>query len=160
MKKKVMNAETIFSFLLILLGAYVMVLSSQYGIWAGINPDKGFMPFLASTLMTICSVLWFIQSLRAGKAKDEGGSSTGATFSLLEIKWLVIVPAVCLAVVLLSRYLGMIMSLALLMFCWFKFISKFSWLKSLCITVLLTVVFYLVFVFGLKVPFPKFFGLF
>lgn len=149
---KFKRADAIFSLFLVLLGIVVIYTCLGYGIWDRIRPAKGFMPFLASSIMTVCSLIWFIQSVTD---KDETKEHV-VHFSGSEFKWMAVVLLMILGVYFLMRYLGMIFSLSVFLLVWLRFISKLSWKKTVLYTVVFSVIFYCVFVLGLKVPFPRF----
>ena len=153
MRKKKISGEIIISAVLIILGIVVMAVSAGYGIWDRIRPYKGFMPFLASLLMSVSSAVWLFSSLRAEKHASE--ESPKNAFTKKELFWLIAVPGICLAVYFLLNILGMHTTLAIFLFVWLKFISKYSWLKTILWTIILSVAFYLIFTVGLAVPFPR-----
>ena len=144
MRKKKISGEIIISAVLIILGIVVMAVSAGYGIWDRIRPYKGFMPFLASLLMTASSAVWLFSSLRAEKHASEESPKNAFTKK-----------GICLAVFFLLNILGMHTTLAIFLFVWLKFISKYSWLKTILWTIILSVAFYLIFTVGLAVPFPR-----
>ena len=77
-----------------------------------------------------------------------------------QLKWFFIVPSLALLTVFSMNYIGTFIALSIFFIFWFKWIEKFSWKKSLSITLAILITIYLVFVMWLQVPFPKFFGLF
>ena len=154
MKRAKLNAEIIFSFALTLFAGYLIFVSYRYGLWKDIAPAKGFMPFVASVLLAISSLVWLLQSVKSVRSGDE--EAIKHQFTGNEWKWIGIVGGMCLAVVLLLEYLGMYACLAIFLFIWFKFIDKFSWKRTIISTVVVVGLLYLIFTVGLRVPFPKF----
>ncbi len=149
---KLKRSDAIFSLFLIVIGIVIICICLGYGVWDRIRPAKGFMPFLASSIMTICSLVWFIQCVTDKDATKEHV----VTFSRTEFKWMAIVLLMILGVFFLMRWLGMIFSLAIFLLVWLRFISRLPWKSTILYTGIFTVIFYCVFVLGLKVPFPKF----
>lgn len=153
MKKIKINAEMVISFFFFVLGLVVMKVSQGYGLWDRISPSKGFMPFVAAALMSVCSLWWLVQTvIRRRKESGDGEIK----FSLNEIKWMILIPLICFLTVFVMKWIGLYAAIGLFLLGWFLFIDHYSILRSLVLTVLLTVMFYLVFTVGLKVPFPKF----
>ena len=153
MKKPKLNAEMVVAFLFFALGLVVMKVSADYGLWDKISPSKGFMPFVAAALMSVCSLWWMVQTV-IRTAKDGGEGEVAFTWK--ELKWMVLVPAICFVTVFLMKWIGLYASIALFLLGWFLFIDRYRLLRSVILTVLLTGMFYLIFTVGLKVPFPKF----
>ena len=60
-----------------------------------------------------------------------------------------------IGVFLLLNFLGMHLTLAVFLLAWLKFISRYSWKKTILYTIILSVTFYAIFTVGLQVPFPK-----
>ena len=149
---KLKRADVIFSLFLVIVGIVVICVCLGYGVWDRIRPAKGFFPFLAGSVMTICSLVWFIQSVTAPDASEDKFTK----FSFNEFKWMAIVLLLGLAVYFLMRWLGMILTLAVFLLVWLRFISKLTWKMTIIYTVIFTAIFYGVFVLGLRVPFPKF----
>lgn len=153
MKKAKISGEIIISALFALSGIAIMVISANYGIWDRITPFKGFMPFLAGLLMTLSSAVWFLRSVRCEKQRTD--EQPTRTFNKSEVFWILIVPGIGLIIYSLLNILGMHVTLAVFFLLWLKFISKYSWKKSLVYTIVINVLFYLIFTTGLEVPFPR-----
>lgn len=136
----------------------------------------GLFPALVGILTTVSSFVWLVQEDRkycasaaqqadAQQAAEDkavrDGEEKKKVFSIDPgSKWMLITCAAGLAVVFLAKRLGMHFILAVFMLVFFRFISKYSWLKSILITLAASVVFYLIFSVWLGVFYPKFFGLF
>ncbi len=149
MKKIKLTGDVILSSLFVVVGVVMMAVSAGYGLWDRITPDKGFMPFAASLLMSLSGAAWLLDVLR----KQKDGESHN--FQKNELFWMLAVPGLCVLVYALLNILGMHTSIALFLLFWFKFVSKFTWKKTIIWTVALSVVFYGIFTLGLGVPFPK-----
>lgn len=163
MRKLKLNAEMIASAALTALGIWVITISIGYGVWAVNKPAKGFMPLLAAGLMTVCSLIWFVQACRM--ARNEGTQSAGKESSVVkftnnEAKWIAIVTLLCICTVFLMQWLGMYISLIIFLLVWLKFINRFTWQKTVMVSIVITASLYLVFTVGLRIPFPKMPGLF
>lgn len=165
MKKTNISGDMVISAIVAIAGIVAMFTSLHYGIWQDVHPDKGFMPFLASGLMTISSIVWFVQAARpfasggaAAPSEPEGareGTTTGEV-SKNELFWVFAVPVICTVTVFLMRFLGTSIALAIFQLLWLRLISKYSWIRTILFTVLLSAVFYGIFTLWLHVPFPTF----
>jgi len=153
MKKIKLSGEIIISFLFILVGIAAMLTAMGYGLWSRITPFKGFMPFLGGLLMTISSLAWLISSMHYEKNNNE--SPPQNTFSKTEIYWMLGIPGMCFAIYFLINILGMHTTLAIFLLLWLKFISKYTWKKTIIYTIVTSAAFYLIFTVGLAVPFPQ-----
>jgi hypothetical protein len=111
--------------------------------------------------MLAFSVIWLANSLRpaAKPAADAKEGESDTNLDKNEVKWAFGVPGLMLITVLSMNFIGTHVALAILLLVFFRFLSKFSWKKTLVLTALLSVIFFLIFTVWLGVPFPKFFGL-
>ncbi|HHV94742.1 MAG: tripartite tricarboxylate transporter TctB family protein [Firmicutes bacterium] len=129
----------------LLLGIYWVFGAFNYGLWVRNGPGGGFLPLIGGLLTIVFSISLILQRR---KAKDE---EQGDKFS-----WKAFLPAVgLLLMVCLSQVVGMLVSMAIYIFTWLRFMEKEKLTRSLAISLGTVVVVYLVFVAWLRVPFPK-----
>ena len=132
-----------------------------YKFWGKNQPSSGFVPVLFAIILMVLSAVLLIKEIiirvkkpSIEKAETESDVDDG---NKKLPSW--ILPLVPAAYTLLSIgamvLLGVIPSMFLTAFIWLKFISKIPLLKSLLISVLLTLFVYLLFVLWLRIPFPR-----
>ena len=171
MGKLKISGEILISAILAMVGIVVIISSISYGVWKGIHPGKGFMPLLASVLLTGSSLVFLINAVRLSRAqknarfsenKDlpnedlENQDSISGESDSDEVNWPLIVPLICLITVFLMDYLGTHLAMALFLFGWMRFISKFNWVRSFLYTISISSISYGIFTKWLAVPFPTF----
>lgn len=114
----------------------------NYGFWVRKGPGGGFMPVVGGTVVIIFSIL-VLNILRKEKSD-------------FDFTWKAFIPAgALLGMVLCSYLLGMIISMALYIFVWLKFVEKHKLLSSLLISLCVTASIYAIFIGWLSVPMPK-----
>lgn len=145
------NLEGKIAIVSIIIGFYWVIEGFNLGVWGTTSPGPGFFPILAGALTVLFSLIILRKNLK---------EQTDNKMTKSNLKWLFIVPLIVLIIVFAMNYLGMMVSLAIFLLFWFKRIEKFSWKKTIILTMSIMVVLYFVFAAWLKVPFPKFFGLF
>jgi hypothetical protein len=125
----------------IIMGLYWIKGGVSYGFWVRRGPGGGFLPVIAG----IMAILFCIAALWADR-KDKSPSG---------FSWKAFLPAgALLGMVILSYVLGMIISMAIYIFVWLKFVEKHTLKNSLSIGVGTAAVLYVIFVFWLRVPLP------
>lgn len=110
-------------------------------------PNSGFMPFIASMVLTISSAIWFIQSAGPDPDAQPFWAARG---------WLK--PALSVVMMLLYAWsmnkLGYTLSTLIFMLVWQFLIEREKWLKATVIAVTATLVMWLLFSRLLGVPLP------
>ena len=124
--------------LAVIAGAWLYLAITKYGVWNE-GPRGGFMPMLAA-LITLGFSLGAIF-----KAKKE----TKPWYRTVFIPVLIVI-----ALIFVSRALGLLPSLFLMLLGWFRFLEKYSWTFTATISVCVIGCVWLIFSFWLKVPFP------
>ncbi|MCM0650927.1 tripartite tricarboxylate transporter TctB family protein [Clostridium swellfunianum] len=125
----------------IIMGLYWIIGGVSYGFWVRKGPGGGFLPIIAG----IMAILFCLSALWSER-KDKSPSG---------FNWLAFIPAAALlAMVMLSYVLGMVVSMAIYIFVWLKFIEKHTLKSAISIGVGTAAVIYLIFVFWLRVPLP------
>ncbi len=136
-------------------GLFLIVVGITTGVHAWLNlklgslsrPDSGFMPFIASILMIVCSVTWILNSRGTDEKKAPlwvPGEWYRPAFAL----------AILVAYALTMSPLGYLLSTLLFMLAWQFLVEREKWLKATIVSVLGTAGIYLLFVTLLGVPVP------
>jgi hypothetical protein len=120
------------------------VLAYGYGLGSLREPGPGLWPFVVSVLIASLSALLMVVGRTLGDAEKFTRSSTlvaigAATFAGFGVLMPLIgfeIPAVVLCVI------------------WLRFLGGESWRSTIVISVATTVVFYVLFIYGLRVPLP------
>lgn len=121
---------------------YIYMGAAKYGWWKGISISGGFMPIVCGVLVVIFSVLMLIKKIRTKEKMEK-----------IDLKALL--PVGAMALILLCNYLlGLVGACVIVAFLWLKFIEKYSWVKSLIVSVIMFACVYGIFRMWLNVPFP------
>lgn len=150
--------------LIFLLGGYwVQQGIFVYKFWVKGLPGSGFMPVLFGLLLMVLTGFLLVQIVRKKiKKKDSevaieelDDQPTKDTDSYPA--WLrPLIPALYTLISIgLMVVVGVVPAMFLTAFIWLFFIAKIKIGKSLLVTVIVTLVVYLVFVLWLKIPFPR-----
>ena len=133
----------------------------RLGLWIpGVSADSGFIPTVFSVVMLVCAVIMLAQTLQKRKSgevpadTESGEKAAGIKEQLPAFCRKYSIVLFCIGGILCLQYLGLVPMCFLLVFCWMKFMNRFSWLKSILITVIATACIYMIFDFWLKIPFP------
>lgn len=130
------------------LGAITMIGSLQTGIgWAEDGPRSGFFPFWIGLLVVLASIVNFVRALAIPPRK-----LFAEWRQLAEVRKVVIPMAVY---VLAVPWLGIYLSSALLIAGFMRWLGRYSWLLTLCISVGLPILIYVTFERWFLVPLPK-----
>lgn len=121
---------------------YIYMGAAKYGWWKGISISGGFMPIVCGAFVVIFSVLMLIKKIRTKEKMEK-----------IDLKALL--PVGAMALILLCNYLlGLVGACVIVAFLWLKFIEKYSWVKSLIVSVIMFACVYGIFRMWLNVPFP------
>ncbi|WHH60353.1 tripartite tricarboxylate transporter TctB family protein [Petroclostridium sp. X23] len=113
-----------------------------YELWVRRGPGGGFMPVLGGGLAIIFGIMAFIAN---SKDKSPSGFS-----------WKAFIPVAALIGLILGSYVfGLIISIAIYIFLWLKFMEKYNVAKSVVTGVTCAAILYGIFVAWLKVPLPS-----
>jgi len=129
-----------------------------YKFWGNNQPGSGFIPVLFALVLMVMSLLLLVRAILHRKKDDtkepEAVSDQDSAKIPLWIRPLI--PA-GYAVVSIGALvlLGVIPAMFLTSFVWMKWVSKVPLVKSLTISTIVTVFVYLIFVFWLRIPFPR-----
>ena len=135
---------------LFVVGAIVVYDSYRLGSkWGSDGPQSGYFPFYIGLLICISSVVNFVQALRAR-------STAGEAFVLwgpFKLVLTVLIPA--LAYVVGVKYLGLYVASAIYIAIFMAWLGKYSWLRSVVVSVAVNVSFFLMFEVWFRVPLFK-----
>lgn len=142
----------IFEGILLCIGLYWLITATtSLPLWKGTSLAGGLLPTVISAIMILLLLFRIISQLRSGKVNKEYFKETFQAFD-----WKCMVPvAIGILVVLGTKLIGLFLSVTIMLFCWLKFLSGYSWKKSLLVTVCVMAILYGVFKAWLAVPLPK-----
>ena len=136
---------------LFIFGAYWFIASViNFDIWKNISIGAGLIPTFVSGLLIIILVPSLIKNIkRALKDKQDFKESFQC------VKKIEFIPVLIVAACLVSNYLiGLVLTLIIMLFCWLKWIAKYS-IKTSCIVTIVTMgIIYGVFKVWLRLPIP------
>ena len=133
---------------MLVLGAITIIGSLQVGIgWGEEGPKSGFFPFWIGLLVVLASVVNFVRALAISPGKLFAEWS-----QLAEVRKVVIPMAIFVAAV---PWLGIYLSSALLIAGFMRWLGRYGWPLTLCISVALPILTYVTFERWFLVPLPK-----
>ena len=115
-----------------------------HGVWARARLGSGFMPALTGLMALTCSIYMLIMNKNAIAEKK------GA----FDIKALLPIASLALTIGL-SYIIGLILSLLLFIFLWFRLYEKIPCRKSAIVSIITCGIIYAIFIHWLMLPFPK-----
>jgi hypothetical protein len=125
-----------------------------YSFWNKNQPGSGFIPVIFSVILMAFTLVLMLKEIRRMRRLHAQGSSTKAAVPSALLRPLLPV-AYTIAAIVVFRFAGVVVSMFLTSFVWLQCISKVSLAKSLIISVILTLMVYLIFVMWLRIPFPR-----
>ena len=142
----------IFEGILMCVGLYWLITATTtLPLWKGTSLAGGLLPTIVSAIMIILLIFRIVTQLRSGKYTKEYFKETFKDFN-----WKCMIPLLIgIGVLILAQLIGLFLSLTVMLFCWLKFLSKYSWIKSLVVTVCVMAVLYGIFKAWLVVPLPQ-----
>lgn len=122
-------------------------------------PGPGMFPMICGVAISVCGGIIIFETHRKKIHKVEQSEETKPTekniLKLSELKSLAIFSVSGILIIVLSKYLGIITGLALLVFGYILIVGRESWWKSGLISIGTALFLYYVFVVFLRVPLPK-----
>jgi hypothetical protein len=143
--------EAIVAALLFLFGAVFMYQSYELGFrWAVEGPQSGFFPFYVALIICGGSLAVLIGALRGHMGRDD---VSFVERGQLKLVLSVLIPAgvYILGIELIGIYIASVIYIALFM----RILGKYSWLKSVVISVVICVLFFFMFEVWFQVPLYK-----
>ncbi|WP_262685641.1 tripartite tricarboxylate transporter TctB family protein [Paenibacillus baimaensis] len=130
-----------------ILGLFFFIYSSRmsFGTWN--NPGPGLWPTCLSVLIMVVSVMLFFTD-RNGDRKDDESFTTDSRYSLYGVL------SLALFIVLFEQIGLSLPSIAVFLF-WTRFLGMERWITSILVSLGLTAAIYMIFAWGLHIPFPE-----
>lgn len=136
---------------LILFGVGVLIIVDTWRLgagWAPDGPQAGYFPFRIGVLVAVCSGIVFIQAWR-----NKGDDS-------LFVEWAKLVPVSqvlfpLIAYIAAMQYLGLYVASTLFVAGLMRWLGKYTWLKSVSVAVIMSLIIFWLFEFQFSVPLPK-----
>jgi len=133
-----------------LVGVVMMVDNYKLGAgWAKDGPESGYFPFRIGAIICIASVIVLLQTL-FGKTRS---TRTFVTWARLKLVLVVLVPT--LIYVLAIQLGGIYVASTLFVAAFMRVMDKSSWLKTLAVSIGVSVTLFWMFEVQFKVPLPK-----
>lgn len=144
------KADQITGILLLTFSIYIIITSISLELWWGDEgPGSGFVPFWIGILLALCSIILILSSFKTDYKQEKVFTKEGYKYLFS-----IIIPSIIAVIV--ANFLGMIITMGILGSFLVAILSeKRKILNTVGIAVALPVVFYLIFVVALDVPFPK-----
>ena len=144
---KIRNQKDFMSGLMfIAIGAFFSILARSYQMGTPAKMGSGYFPFWLGVVLALLGLAVLLGSLKS--TAEEGGIGKWDWKSVLWVTFSVIIFAIALP------YAGLVLSLVILIFISAMASHEFHWKGTLVSAVLLNVIAYFAFVWGLKLQFP------
>jgi putative tricarboxylic transport membrane protein len=133
-----------------LVGVVMMVDNYKLGAgWAKDGPESGYFPFRIGAIICISSIVVLLQTL-FGKTRS---TKTFVTWTRLRLVMQVLVPT--LIYVLAIQLAGIYVASTLFIAAFMRVMDKYTWLKTLVVSLGVSVMLFWMFEVQFKVPLPK-----
>jgi putative tricarboxylic transport membrane protein len=142
-----LRLETIFDFILMVLGVIILVVSWGYGFGTFRRPGPGLYPFLIGALVLFFSMILLILEMKPKKSEPvftEGGALIFIFMIITFCLWIVVMP-----------FLGYVVVTFLATFVFSKIMRLEGWWKPLAISVGTALFIYLLFDYWLYIDLPR-----
>ncbi len=136
--------QVVAALVVLVLGLGAAFLAQGYGLGSLRRPGPGLWPFAVSVLIAALAVLLLV----VGRRLDDAEKFTRASFLA------VVGAATFVGLGLLLPTIGFEIPAILLGIVWLRFLGGESWRSTIVISVATTAAFYLLFLYGLKIPLP------
>jgi len=142
--------DAITAVVVFLIGIVMIVDNSRLGVsWGDNGPESGYFPYHIGIILCIASAAVLAQSL-LGKRRNR---EVFVTWSRFRLVLLVLLPTALY--VLLIQFLGIYVASALFIAGFMRLLGKISWLKTVLISVGVTLLLFWMFEIQFMVPLPK-----
>jgi putative tricarboxylic transport membrane protein len=136
--------------IILLFGLVVVIDSYRLGArWGDDGPQPGYFPFYVGLLICASSVAILMRAVRNSALAEESFVSRGELKKILTV----LVPTI--VYVALIAWLGFYVASTLYIAYFMWQLGKYSWLKTVPVSVGVSVVFFLIFEIWFSVPLPK-----
>jgi heme A synthase len=142
-----LRLETIFDFILMVLGFIILIVSWGYGFGTFRRPGPGLYPFFIGALVLFFSVILIILEMKPKKNEPvfvQGGPLTFILMIITFCLWIVVMP-----------FLGYVVVTFLATFAFSKIMKLEGWWKPLALSVGTAVFIYLLFDYWLYIDLPR-----
>ncbi len=144
------TADALFAFFIFLVGVVMMIDNHRIGAgWAEDGPQSGYFPFRIGVILCLASLVVFARSL-FGKERNR---EIFVPWSKFKLVLLVLVPTVLY--VLAVDFIGIYVASALFIAAFMRVMDKYSWLKTIAVSVGINLVLFWLFEMQFLVPLPK-----
>ena len=118
----------------------------RYGFWEDGKPGGGFVPVVFAALVLGAAIAIFIREVLGKKSTQEPHRLQAGAY----------LPAAAAVIgAFMIQVLGITAAVFFFVMIWMRYLSKYSWHKTLLSSAIFTLFIYGVFRFWLHVPFPK-----
>ena len=135
----------------LVVGSGIALASLRYGFGTFVSPGAGFITFLAGVLLCFLSLILFLTSIR----KKNSLSRLGDLWKGVEVGKAVYVLALLVGYALVLQTIGFLVSTFLLLMLLFRVKAKYSLIRVILLSFLISFGAYLLFDAWLKVQLPK-----
>src|SRR5512139_2722353 len=142
-----LRLETLFDFILMILGIIILIVSWGYGFGSFSRPGPGLYPFFIGALVLFFSLILLVLELKPKKSEPvfkEGGSLTFILMVIAFCLWIVAMP-----------FLGYVLVTFLATFAFGKIMKLEGWWKPLAVSVGTAFFIYLLFDYWLYIDLPR-----
>jgi putative tricarboxylic transport membrane protein len=142
-----LRLETIFDFILMVLGFIILIVSWGYGFGTFRRPGPGLYPFFIGALVLFFSMILLILEMKPRKSEPvfiQGGPLTFIFMIITFCLWIVVMP-----------FLGYVVVTFLATFAFSKIMKLEGWWKPLALSVGTAVFIYLLFDYWLYIDLPR-----
>jgi len=146
-KAAIFRLETLFSFVLVILGVAIVVVSLGYGFGRLARPGPGLYPAFIGAAMAVCAIFVLIGQLREGAPGHRLDRESGAKLALMS--------AVFCLWILAMPLLGYVIVTLLATFAFSKIMLLEGWRKPLAVSSGTALFIYLLFDHWLYVDLPR-----
>lgn len=143
-------ADAIASVGIFLVGVVMMIDNYKIGAgWAPDGPESGYFPFRIGAILCIASVVVMLRSLFGNARKRE----IFVSWKKFKLVLLVLLPTA--VYVLAIQFAGIYVASALFIAAFMRVMDKYSWLKTLLVSIVVNVTLFWMFEIQFMVPLPK-----
>jgi putative tricarboxylic transport membrane protein len=142
-----LRLETIFDFILLVLGIIILVVSWGYGFGSFRRPGPGLYPFLIGAFVLLFSMILFILEMKPKKSEpvfSQGGALTFILMTITFCMWIWVMP-----------FLGYVVVTFLATFAFCKIMKLEGWWKPLAVSVGTALFIYALFDYFLYIDLPR-----
>jgi hypothetical protein len=144
------NVDAITAIVIFLIGGVMMYDNYRIGVsWAVDGPEAGYFPFYIGVILCLASIAVLLKSL-LGKARNH---DVFVTWDRLRLVLMVLAPTAIY--VLVIQFLGIYVASTLFIGVFMRVLGKISWVKTVLVSVLVSVLLFWMFEVEFMVPLPK-----